>query len=244
MMEQQPTPSRSHQTITVHTMGVPSWWVIPEQLAAQVRLAHSVREDLVTLQREHEDALRAIWSGYPTVAAAAETALAAAETEAAEAAAAVAVERSRLRTKRVTGPVADRLRSARAAVKTARARRREAIAAVKDDANQQLLDAHDKLRAAQKDLYRRYCTNGDLYWASFNAVADHHLAAVKRVKQRRAQGQPAALKHHRFDGSGTIAVQLQIDAVAEDVANCFRLGFFAVLQLIPHAHTASDTPGW
>lgn len=58
-------------------------------------------------------------------------------------------------------PGADRLRSARAAVKTARARRREAIAAVKDDANQQLLDAHDKLRAAQKDLYRRYCTNGD-----------------------------------------------------------------------------------
>lgn len=196
--------------IVVHTMGVPAWWVMPDVLTTQIRLAHELREDLVTLQLEYEEAVRAVWSGYPAVAAA-ESALATAEAEAAAAAEAVAAERSRQRTKRVTGPVADRLRTARSTVKAARQQRRDAITAVRDDATERLQAARDTLRAAQKDLYQQYCSDGGrgLFWASFNDVVDHHKAAVQRVQQRRAQGRPAALKQHRFDGTGTIAVQLQ-----------------------------------
>lgn len=73
--------------VIVHTMGTRLRWTIPVQLAAQLRLAHDLREDLVSLEHDYEERVRAIWSGYPEVAAAE----------------ALAGERARLRTKRSQG---------------------------------------------------------------------------------------------------------------------------------------------
>lgn len=200
-------------TVIVHTMGVHYRWMrdMPEALRQQLWLAHNLREDLVTLQHQHEDAVRAIWSSYPQVGAA-EARLTAAETEAAAAAKEVATERSRQRSKRVTGPLADRLRAARAAVKVARQDRRDAIAAVRELAAEQLQAASDELRAAKKALYQLYCQDGDLYWCTFNDVRAHHETAARRIQEKRSQGLPAALRHHRYDGTGTVAVQLQRQA--------------------------------
>lgn len=194
--------------MTVHTMGVPSWWDIPDELRSQIRLAHDLRNALVELQHGYEETVRAIWSSFPAVADC-EAALAAAESEAAAAAQALSAEKSRQRTKRVTGPIADRLRTARATVKSARQIRRDTIAAVREQALPRLKSASEQLRADQKRLYKQYCTDGDLYWATFNAVLEHHKTAVKMLNQKRAQGRPAQLRFHRWDGTGTIAVQLQ-----------------------------------
>lgn len=194
--------------VTVHTMGVPAWWKLPEQLNDQIRLAHELRNELVELQHRYEQEKQDIWSSYPKVAAA-ESRLAAAEDAAKDAGEAVSAERSRLRTKKVTGPLADALKTAGGALKVAKAERRAAIADVHESATLQLQAAADRLQAAQKALYGRYCTHGDLYWATSNAVLDHHKTAVKMIARKRSEGQPAQLRFHRFDGTGTIAVQLQ-----------------------------------
>jgi hypothetical protein len=64
-----------------------------------------------------------------------------------------------------------------------------------------------------KALYTLYCQNSDpqtrMYWGCFNEVANKHRAAVKRIDGIHAAGHQAHLRHHRFDGSGTLTVQLQ-----------------------------------
>ncbi len=64
--------------ITVHTMGVHYRWQVPDVLRQQLRLAHDLREDLVSLQLAYDEDIKKIWSSYPSVATA-EVQLAAAE---------------------------------------------------------------------------------------------------------------------------------------------------------------------
>lgn len=65
-----------------------------------------------------------------------------------------------------------------------------------------------QLRADQKALYSKYSELG-LYWATFNDVAAHHKSVVQRINKARREGRPARLRHHRFDGTGTLTVQIQ-----------------------------------
>ena len=82
-------------------MGVHYQWQLADVLRAQLRLSHSLREDLVTLELAYKADLRDIWSSYPVVAAA-ETALRQAEQAATSASEQVKSERIRLRSKTVT----------------------------------------------------------------------------------------------------------------------------------------------
>jgi hypothetical protein len=121
----------------------------------------------------------------------------------------VSAERVRLRSKKVGADLTTQLADARADVKAARQARRDAIAQVKDVAGQRLRERTATLLAEQKQLYRRYCQDNDLYWASYNEVFRNHKTAVQRIRRQRLEGKPATLRHHRFDGTGTITVQLQ-----------------------------------
>lgn len=208
-------PSELESAITVHTMGVHYRWQLPEVVRQQLRLAHSLREDLVTLQLAYDEDIKAIWSSYPAVAAA-ETEVAATETQAASANEALKAARAAARGKRVDPDLTERLRAARTALKAARQARRDAIAKVRHEAAHRRRERGTQLAAEQKALYRTYCQQGDptLFWATFNSVVDAHKAAVRRIQNQRAQGRPATLRHHRFDGTGTIAVQLQRTAGA------------------------------
>ena len=80
---------------------------------------------------------------------------------------------------------------------------------MKDNAAQRLRERTATLLAAQKQLYRRYCQDNDLYWATYNDVFRNHKTAVQRIRRQRLEAKPATLRHHRFDGTGTITVQLQ-----------------------------------
>lgn len=200
--------SPASANITVHTMGVHYRWQIPDLVRQQLRLAHNLREDLVSLQLAYDEDIKQIWSSYPGVATG-EAQVAAAEEHAAAATAAVKTARIATRGKRVDPALTQQLRDSRATLKVARQLRRDAIAQVKDAAAQRRRDRADQLAANQKALYRHYCQQGELYWATFNNLLDQHKTAVRRVQQQRARGRPATLRHHRFDGTGTIAVQLQ-----------------------------------
>lgn len=196
--------------ITVHTMGVHYKWQIPDVVRQQLRLAHNLREDLVSLQLAYDEDIKAIWSSYSAVAAA-ETEVAAAEARAVAANEAVKAARSVVGGKRVDEALTARLREARAVLKSARQARRDAIAGVREAATQRRRERAAQLAADQKALYGTYCQRGEptLFWATFNSVVDEHRAAVRRIQRQRAQGRPATLRHHRFDGTGTLAVQLQ-----------------------------------
>lgn len=194
--------------MTVHTMGVHYKWQLPEVLRQQLFLAHSVREDLVSLQLTFDEDLKAIWSSYPQVAQA-EEAMAAAEAEVVELAERVKQARIDARSKKVSTELTQQFRDAKARLKDARQARRDAIGSVKDEAAERRKARGDQLAADQKALYGKYCRDGDLFWATFNTVLDHHKTAVKRIAAQRASGKAAALRHHRFDGTGMVAVQLQ-----------------------------------
>lgn len=194
--------------VTVHTMGVHYRWQLPDVVHAQLRLAHDLREDLVALQLDYERDMRAIWSSYPGVAAA-EAALEQAQALVDDLLEQVRAQRTRLGSKTVDPALTSQLAAARGEVKRARQARRDSIADVREAATRQRQERTARLRAEEKRLYRRYCQDGDLYWGTYNDVVRHHRTAVARVRRQRAEGRPATLRHHRFDGTGTLTVQLQ-----------------------------------
>jgi len=198
--------ARLHDMITVYKFGTPSRVVLPDGLREQLRMAHDLREDLVTLEHAREAAVRAVWSAYPQVAAAEEV-LAAAEADAVRLVEAVAVERRQSRSRTVASSAA--LMAARAEVKAARTARKAAVAAISvaaETAEQAVIAGH---RAAVKATYADYVQTRGLYWATWNDVTDRHRVAVSRVFAARKAGRPAELRHHRWDGSGRLTVQLQ-----------------------------------
>lgn len=196
--------------ITVETYGVHYAWLrdMPDTLRDELFAAHVLQNRLIELQEAFEDQKRAIWSSFPQVAVV-EAQLASAEGEVAEAAEALKLERSKRRSKTVSVAATARLQAARSAAKEARAARRAAIQDAHETARQPLADAAERLKTARQDLYRECCTDGGMYWATFNDVSQRHDTAVKRVAKDRAAGRPARLRYRRWDGSGTIAVQLQ-----------------------------------
>lgn len=196
--------------VVVYSYGVHYKWTrnMPQLVIDQLRAAHNVREDLVSIFHEHEEAKKAIWSSYPEVAAA-EAAIAFTEQAREDALAEVAKQRILQETKRVTGPAAETLRAANASLKAAKDSRRNAINKVKDQADARLKDVLQRRYADEKALYRIHSSEGDLYWGSFNDVAKAHKTAAAKVGTARANKQAAQLRHHRFDGTGRLAVQLQ-----------------------------------
>ncbi|MGW4124447.1 hypothetical protein [Nocardia sp. NPDC004711] len=192
------------------TFGIPtgpSGWTLPDQVRAQLRLAHDLREDLVTIQHDHQRAVDAVWSSYPAVAHV-ERLLAQAERAVAETLDQIRAERIRQRTKHITGDQPVRLKHQRAEVKRLRLSWRDQIAAVSKDAKPRHAELFTQLQARQRQLYAPYCQDGDLYSATFNMIVRQHRTAVNRIAGQRRQGLPAALRHHHFDGTGTLAVQL------------------------------------
>jgi hypothetical protein len=203
--------------ITVYRYGTPSWIELPAEVDEQLFLAHQLREDLVTLEHQLEEQIRQVWSSYPAVAAA-EAMLLAAEREAQELGVLVKRERSAQRTKAPRTPLVAQLKDARVTARAARQGRRDAIATVAGEAKTRLAAIRDGHRAAVKATYAEYVQGQGLYWATWNDVVDHHKTAVQMIGRKRKAGQPAALRHHRWDGSGSVAVQLQRQAGMPDRA--------------------------
>jgi hypothetical protein len=162
----------------------------------------------VQLEHEHEEQLAALMSSYPQVAEA-EQAREAIAARTAELETKVAQERARQRTRSPKHPAVRELAETRAQLKAARVDVRDRKAAVRDASARGKKDLRDQLKQRQKELYGEYCQTRGLYWAVYNDVADHHRVAARRVVAKRSAGQPAQLRYHRWDGSGSLAVQLQ-----------------------------------
>jgi hypothetical protein len=186
------------------TMSVHYTWRPPEPIQQQLRLAHELRQELVSMRLAYEADLKAIWSSFPAVAAAEEQL---AKAEAVWAAATQAAKSERIQPKRRI-PRSDAETSAMAALRAARLQRRAAISDVRHDAADRRAARTAAYNAAQRALYRQYVQVGGLFWSTWNDVVAQHLGAVKRLRQQRITRPGSSLRHHPYRGSGTIAVQL------------------------------------
>lgn len=193
---------------------------LPTVIDHQLHLAHRLREDLVDTAHRREAALAALWSAQPHIAAL-EARLADLDLQIAETATEARRERAAAGSRRVDTPAGARLQTLRAARKQAAAARRAAIGDVRGQVRELSARAYATERDEIRALYATYCQLGvpsadgqvtQLYWATFNDVVAHHRTAVKRIAADRANAQASRLRHHRFNGSGTLAVQLQREA--------------------------------
>lgn len=178
----------------------------------QLRLANQLWNALVEAEHAHEDAKAAIWGRDPRVAAAQET-LAAAQQAADEIRERIRASRQADRT---TVP-RDGDKSALAAASSARREAKTALDAARQAALPGLREAFGEAKkaraAAHKALYKTFVQEKGLGWGTHNDIVRRRFpAAVAKVEERRKSGLPAQLRYRRFDGTGTLTVQVQRQA--------------------------------
>lgn len=194
-----------------YSYGCPYWADPGSGLIEQLRLANRLWNRLVEIEREHETAKAAIWLTDPGVASAA----AAHDAAAGDLAAVRALITEHRKADRSTVPRdadTEALEAARTAVTSAKA----ALDAAREAAGPGLREAFaaaKKARAqAVKGTYPEFTGMG-LGWGTCNDITRRRFpGAVAKVEARRKAGLPAQLRFRRFDGAGTLTIQIQRSA--------------------------------
>jgi hypothetical protein len=180
---------------------------LPPLMREEIFRAHLLRNKLVELELAHQANIAAIWATHPEVAEAQEN-KEKAEAAAEDLAAIISAKRQKARSAKTDPADMRELKKLREALKAARQDLRDkksrAYALLKDEMEEE----GRRLQAEVKAMYPEYIDKG-LYWAVWNDVVAHHRTSVQMIKKKRREGQPADVQFHRFDGTGTIAVQLQ-----------------------------------
>lgn len=180
---------------------------LPPEVREQLEKVWAFRQDLVDVEDTFEDAMKALWSSVPAIAAC-EAVTVAAAAEAAELREQARREHSAGRTSVTSGPLAERLRDAQRRAREARQARRDLIAAAAPGKAAEIAALEQARKDAITACRKRHAAAGLTPWSYLMALSDHGVA-VQLVGKRRARNLPARLRHSRHDGTGTIAVQLQ-----------------------------------
>jgi hypothetical protein len=190
---------------------------IPDVVIDEIRRGHILRNQITEIYRAADEQVAALYTAQPGIADVQETAEAA-RRHVQELRDQIQAGKADGRTRRPDPDLAARLAAARQDLTGARAALRTAKAAVRDTLKPQEKAIRDQAYTAVRALYPQAVSGilfegtpapGAVYWATFNMVAAQQRAALGRVIQRRAEGQPAELGFRRWEGEGTIAVQLQ-----------------------------------
>ncbi len=197
--------------ITVYRYGVPSWADLDDAGMAQLRMAHELRNELVAIEHRYETMVEQCWTLYPELPNAG-LAVDAAQSEVDRLREQASEERKRDRTTIARETTKEELQGARRSLKEAKTTRREVKERLYPEAKAQLLLVRKGRDAARKMLYAEFVQERELYWATYNDVMSSHETAVQRMRDLRKQGRPSQMRFHRWDGSGTLTVQLQREA--------------------------------
>ncbi len=203
-------------TVIVYKFGVHYKWAqdIPENCMDQLYLAHQFREGLVSLHLEFEDAKKAIWSSVPAIKDL-EDALLAQESVQLAHSAIIADARKTQRTRSPQGPA---VAAAQTAMNTARITAkglRSQISALKKSVyktDQTVRDAiadASQVKFAEEKALKSAMVERGLYHATAYLIGNQHKTAVKNLTEKRKQGVPAQLRHHRFESTGNLMVALK-----------------------------------
>lgn len=197
--------------VLVYKYGCPSWAKLNDASEQQLRLAHELRNELVAIHRSHSEAVAAIWSEHPEVAAS-EAVLERASLAVEAAVVAAKDERQRNRTKEVCPETRKAISDAKAAYKAAKADHKAAKDAAYDILSPRFVAANAEQRAQKKGTYAEFVQRRGLFWPTYNDVVAHFEATTAAVIAKRKAGQPADVRFHRWTGEGTLTVQLQREA--------------------------------
>ena len=191
-------------------LGCPSWVDLDDAGLEQLRLAHELRNELVAIEQRYQVAVQAIWRLYPQIVEAdGEVQRVQAELDAPSARA--AEERRIDRSKRPRLETRRSLALVRRGLRDAKAVRREAKALHYPQAKRDLLIARESRDSTLKSLYGAFRQQG-LHWATYNDVVHSFHVMLSRIATQRRQGRAAEVRFRRWDGSGTLTVQLQREA--------------------------------
>lgn len=178
------------------------------ELMSQLRLGNQMWNALVAAVLAHEDVKESIWRRDAATSAAMDALEAA---QAAKALAAEQVKRARQEDQSTIPRLAEARTLAEAKKAVAAAKRAKKTAqdaaypAFEDLFAQAKRDRDEQVHAVSV----RYGEEG-LGWGTRNDLLLRRLGpALKLVAKRRQAGLPAALRFHRFDGTGTITIQIQ-----------------------------------
>jgi hypothetical protein len=178
------------------------------KLISQLWLAHRLRNDLVEIEHGYQGGLELMWALHPTVGEP-DKELDLAKKDLNTLVTEAKIQHSADRSTRTRPKTAEEIAKARLRVATAKAARKEAIKQAYPMAEPEIEKLGAERDARTKALYADYVQGRGLHWATYNGVVQHHRTAVNRVKAARKAGHPAQLRYHRWDGQGTLRVQLQ-----------------------------------
>jgi hypothetical protein len=157
---------------------------------------------------ERERAVEETWAKHPAVSDALRE-VAQAETALGQLLEAATRERIQDRRRAVSPELRRKVKEARAARRDAKQRARVAKADAYASVAPALHAARNAERVHRKATYTEFVQHRGLYWATYNPVARTHDTAARKITAMRREGRPAALRHHRYEGTGRVAVQLQ-----------------------------------
>lgn len=212
-----PRPAKSDGDSPPLTMRVYRFAVygdLPPEAVEELYRAHQLRNQLVEIEKRHAERVAAVWARHPEIAE-----LSAVVGAASERCDSLQQQVKDLKRRERVGNVPTELREdlkqARRDLRTAKSALRARKAENNPLLREGFAEAGVQRRADIKALYKP-AVEGGLFWANYNEVVQHHEVAVRAVANRRKEGQPADLRFHRWDGSGTLAVQLQRPAGAPE----------------------------
>lgn len=198
----------------VAAYGTPYWADPGPEVIAQLRMATQLWNKLVEIERAHEEAKDAIWLSVPAVkdtAAALEDARAALSAAKERMLAARSQDRTTIPRREDASHLAQLRDGAATCAKRLTAARKEASAALQPA----FAAAKAERATAIKATYPDFVQGRGLGWGTYNDIVRRRFpAAVAKVEERRKAGLPAQLRFRRFDGTGTLTVQIQHQAGA------------------------------
>lgn len=176
----------------VYKYGIPHWAEISAEAEEQFRLAGDLSRKLSNIWKEYQEHRSGIYSQYPEVNAAEQSAEASRSL--------VELREQELRDarkiRRSTVPEQDVLENylaAKAASKAASAALKLARKSAEGShpyLKGELQEATARWKSSIIDARKEAAANG-LYWGTYNAVIDAHHSAVDKILERRSQGLPA-----------------------------------------------------
>jgi hypothetical protein len=180
---------------------------ITDAIVGQLHLANDAWNLHTQIERERDEGERQFWASHKTVGplmAARDVA----QDEVDRHYAAIREQKQHDRSATPDPELVTQLKEARDKSTASREAFKSARNAARPHVRGDLMKISEVRDAARKHAYK-VATESGLYWATFNIVAAHHNIANKQVIKARTRGARAEMQFHRWDGTGTLRVQLQ-----------------------------------
>lgn len=190
----------------------------------QLRLAHELHNELVSLWKQQRERIAEAWTQHPEVAECA-LAVEALEERREQAEKAWKQSKSAARDRKGNAEAKQALAEARGALKDARADLKVRKQAAYEALAPRFHELNEQYRASIKETYRRWVQEPEqwerdgeiiqkpaLYWATYNLVRQQHMRAEQAIARTRKNGVASDLRFRRWSGEGQLSIQLQREA--------------------------------